>query len=309
MNENRELQSLREKLDAYRGEEGEGEGQLQLLAKLLTTKQDHKPRFIYYGLTWGPIAVLLFSIMAFAWLASANAAPHGGDGFAALGERIAALEKRVTASDNAALPDRISALEEKVRALEKAVQPAANPRVEPGRDVPSPQVGVPLGAILPYFGKVLPNGFLWADGESTWPNAEWVPHHLRGKRVPDMAEYLVGGTRDSQRVGVAAHGVLRLQGSEIPASFFLPKWNEYSIPVGSDRDDIGYLGVFTGRRDANKSWNAAGGVFHAVQAKYKTIPENQRIEFSVRVPGSVIDLDTPDTLPRHIKARWIIRVK
>jgi hypothetical protein len=56
---------------------------------------------------------------------------------------------------------------------------------------------VPLGAMLPYFGggDTPPKGYVFADGVATWPDADWVPAHLRpdkaGRRVkvPDMRQY------------------------------------------------------------------------------------------------------------------------
>ena len=50
--------------------------------------------------------------------------------------------------------------------------------------------------MLPYFGAGdrAPDGYVWADGGTPWPDAPWVPEHLRhNKLVPNMKRNLVGG--------------------------------------------------------------------------------------------------------------------
>jgi hypothetical protein len=61
--------------------------------------------------------------------------------------------------------------------------------------------GVPLGAMLPYFGAVPPKGYVFADGSSTWPNEPWVAEHLRGKPVPDMRAKMASGALSTGEVG------------------------------------------------------------------------------------------------------------
>lgn len=65
-------------------------------------------------------------------------------------------------------------------------------------------IGLPLGAIIPFCGYPdrLPKGFLLVDSRNRWPNAAWVPGHLRGQPMPDMThEVLIGGTSDSSAIG------------------------------------------------------------------------------------------------------------
>jgi hypothetical protein len=52
---------------------------------------------------------------------------------------------------------------------------------------------VPLGTMLPSFSDSPPTGFVYADGIGTWPDENWVPVHLRGKRVPDMTSKVLSG--------------------------------------------------------------------------------------------------------------------
>jgi hypothetical protein len=54
--------------------------------------------------------------------------------------------------------------------------------------------GIPLGMVLPFFGKTVPNGFVLANGEAKWPDEDWVPDHLRGAKVPDLHGQMLGGS-------------------------------------------------------------------------------------------------------------------
>src|SRR5262249_38418745 len=72
-----------------------------------------------------------------------------------------------------------------------------------------PYEGVPIGVTLPFFGAKLPKGYVWLDGQSNFPNAEWVPVHLRGTKVPDMRGMLFAGTT-APRVG------LRVDAGKLP---------------------------------------------------------------------------------------------
>jgi len=56
--------------------------------------------------------------------------------------------------------------------------------------------GMQLGMCVPYFGKYLPEGYVWADGQSFWPNEEWVPDYLRGKPVPNLNGRVLRGCRN-----------------------------------------------------------------------------------------------------------------
>jgi hypothetical protein len=59
----------------------------------------------------------------------------------------------------------------------------------------------PLGSAIPYFGAALPAGFVLADGTTNWPDAPWVPEHLKGKPVPDFNGRVPRGGPDLDSVG------------------------------------------------------------------------------------------------------------
>jgi len=62
--------------------------------------------------------------------------------------------------------------------------------------------GVPLGTMLPWFGGgTAPAGYVFADGNSTWPDESWVPQHLRGKPVPNMEARAAFGAGAEDAVG------------------------------------------------------------------------------------------------------------
>jgi hypothetical protein len=67
-------------------------------------------------------------------------------------------------------------------------------------EVHAPPFGaVRLGMCLPFFGKDLPEGYVWADGQSFWPNEEWVPDYLRGQPVPNLNGRVLRGCRDGNQ--------------------------------------------------------------------------------------------------------------
>ena len=66
-----------------------------------------------------------------------------------------------------------------------------------------PYEGVPLGVAVPSFSANLPKGYVLADGQANWPNADWVPVHLRGKKVPDLDGRFLRGVSDVHEIGVA----------------------------------------------------------------------------------------------------------
>ena len=104
--------------------------------------------------------------------------------------------------------------------------------------------GVPLGAMIPYFGagKEAPKGYVWADGQTSWPDEDWVPAKLRDRsgenkgKVPNMSEQLVGGAKDEAGVGgVFKDGQITVQQFKVGSSAF-------SVPVTSVRmADHGFI--------------------------------------------------------------------
>lgn len=67
----------------------------------------------------------------------------------------------------------------------------------------SPYPHLPVGAALCYFGEHAPEGFTWADGETRFPQEDWVAENLRGRLMPNMNQdgLLVGATGTSDQVG------------------------------------------------------------------------------------------------------------
>lgn len=57
------------------------------------------------------------------------------------------------------------------------------------------------GMIVPYFGKDLPAGYVWADGKERWPNEGWVPVALRNDNVPNLNGRVLRGDKTLGRLG------------------------------------------------------------------------------------------------------------
>lgn len=153
---------------------------------------------------------------------------------------------------------------------------------------------VPLGTMLPYFGKNLPEGgnYVWADGGSVWPDKDWVPDHLRKKKVPDMRQQLIGGAGQDVENGLA------WDKGRTPAASTDPK-TLGKIPPNPhfpNQDIYGVVSPFAGdalnSRDsfitASNSWTYA------------------RIPF-INFGG--LPLNNPESNPRHVMCRWIIRIR
>lgn len=67
----------------------------------------------------------------------------------------------------------------------------------------APYPHLPVGAAMCYFGKNTPEGFVWADGQSHFPDQDWVASSLRGRPVPNMNQdgLLIGATADPGHIG------------------------------------------------------------------------------------------------------------
>ena len=96
--------------------------------------------------------------------------------------------------------DGMNALAARVAELEQSVHLVSQPS------------GIQLGMVIPYFGTDLPDGYVWADGHSEWPDKPWVPVHLRGKPVPNFSGRELRGITGVETVGslggsdiIAAH--------------------------------------------------------------------------------------------------------
>ncbi len=188
--------------------------------------------------------------------------------------------------------------------------------------------GVPLGAMIPYFGagKEAPKGYVWADGQTNWPDEDWVPAKLRDRsgenkgKVPNMSEQLVGGAKDEAGVGgVFKDGQITVQQFKVGSSAF-------SVPVTSVRmADHGFIfnwqnsdgwhqEIKTGEADKPippSRLDVGPGFFmrfDPVRATYDkpqgTVTGDQTVKDVKSEP-----LNSAATNPRHLMCRWIIRVK
>lgn len=183
-----------------------------------------------------------------------------------------------------------------------------------------PYQGVPIGAMVPFFGAKLPKGYVWADGQANWPNADWVPVHLRGAKVPDMREYLVGGATNEFEVGrVYDKGMLTVPEIKISgSSFTLPAKRTQHRIMGGEGHVVkkgGLVAVVERPHDDNKDgkkgfwWDGWGGVYGFRDALYETFMPSEALRGEKIVKSVDLLMDTSTTNPRHVMCRWIIRVK
>jgi len=183
--------------------------------------------------------------------------------------------------------------------------------------------GVRLGVMVPYFGggDNPPDGYVWADGKTKWPNADWVPIHLRGKPVPNMDGWLLGGTNNLGLVGIQfTNGKIEIQEKSVPGSAFtLPAPSNLRVsPNAGNHKEGGWVGGFIRNKDYPPAKGgpqvlapgmAFGGYMEAVPAEYKGYNSAPALEGKSDLKWDPIALNDAKTLPRHYMARWIIRMK
>jgi hypothetical protein len=182
---------------------------------------------------------------------------------------------------------------------------------------------VPLGMMLPYFGKDLPKGFVWADGEARWPNktqAPWLPAHLAGEKVPNMQGYLVGGAMNELEVGTPyKDGKITVDGSTFensPPTLVDTNETLKEPKSGCDALAMTYIvrdkPVNYGDNVVNTHWydlrTTQGGAF---QAQFKAHPISiKSYAYNGKLKNKCdVKLDVQATNPRHFRCRWIIRVE
>lgn len=201
------------------------------------------------------------------------------------GER-AELTKRADAAE--------AALEQE-RADRKADLDKANARI----DAAAAQAKldrIPLGAMIPYFGARLPEGYRRCNGnakedypnrDNVYPDASWVPKHLVGEPLPDMREHLVGGAKDEAAVGRV--------------------WDKGKIP-GSKTN-----AAEMGRSPAHPSYPKNPLMAMVVPESVGTAETYLHVNhYFVRIPIPALgdtELKTAATNPRHVMCHWIIRVE
>jgi uncharacterized protein YukE len=179
-----------------------------------------------------------------------------------------------------------------------------------------PYQGVPLGVPLPYFGATLPKGYVWADGTTTWPNAKWVPEHLRGAKVPDMREHLIGGAKDEKEVGMVFNkGQLVVEGQTIQGNKFKTPAASKLVPQTSEPQDVpfGELKFVAVHRRANpqhgKRWDGWDGSLYTDSPGYiLAVKGEEALTGEHPVEKRTLTLNTAASNPRHVMCRWIIRV-
>lgn len=158
---------------------------------------------------------------------------------------------------------------------------------------------VPVGAMIPYFGNELPKGYCWANGDSTWPDAAWVPEQLEKQSVPNMDGWLLGGTADPKSVGTEwSDGKLVVSGSA------------FTIPAGNKLENV---------YDNMVQWKKGPAIPKTFQTQKDGIAQidpqiavrDVSFDFENKsLNGEVnLKLNSPDSNPRHLRCRWIIRIE
>jgi hypothetical protein len=179
--------------------------------------------------------------------------------------------------------------------------------------------GVPLGAMVPFFGAKLPKGYVWADGQASFPNADWVPTHLRGVKVPDMREHLVGGAKDEANVGLVYNkGQLTVPEVTVSGgSFKLPANKTETLQIAAGAGKGGH-GGFVFHFDGNDNytdikhgmmWNGFGGQYRGIQAMYSSFKNGEALQGEQKIPAVAFPLNSVQSNPRHVMCHWIIRVE
>jgi hypothetical protein len=184
-----------------------------------------------------------------------------------------------------ALAKRVEELEKRLRTVEGATD------------------RVPLGAMIPYFGagKKPPKGYVFADGQSEWPRADWVPERLRGRTVPVMSGELLGGAEteaDLAELWTKGQMSFTISG----ANFSLPEGQTVGQTV---KDNVFIWRPGPERPGALKTPGADA------QITIESVASNY-IRYSGAVQGQravTVDLRDKGTNPRHVMCRWIIRME
>lgn len=185
-------------------------------------------------------------------------------------------------------------------------------------------VGILPGMMLPYFGagQEPPAGYVWADGKAQWPDADWVPSHLRGHQVPAMHGHLLGSAMEATDLGSAwTNGTIAVTGKveggdlklpatqpgESPGSFWAlntgPGWL-----VGT-----GLVQIFERIVLSNNVPQLLGAKGRAAVVQVDFPPPavftSDRIQGTANLREGVGRLNTSESLPPHIRCRWIIRMR
>jgi hypothetical protein len=200
----------------------------------------------------------------------------------------------------------------------------------------------PRGAILPYFGDQLPGpNYVWADGTTPWPSDPWVPEPLRGVPVPDMSGYFLGGTSNLALVGrpwnegrlTVPEITIRAESFNLPQpkeqlgepfaqnDLFVLRWwaggvpplgigafgNPEASPVPGSQNPADLL--YPVRMTRSDRGGTNPGCSYDPVRLYGAVPKSVGLSGSQTVAAVRLMLDGPESNPRHVMCRWIIRVK
>jgi hypothetical protein len=191
-----------------------------------------------------------------------------------------------------------------------------------------PYEGVPLGSGGPFFGAKPPKGFVFVEPPNRFPNADWVPVHLRGALMPDMRGQLLGGAPDEASVGlVKPGGKLVVQGTTIDGrNFSIPgkdrqsvrvgdgyllslnvikNWGDTKQPEGTECGPIGQPKIHN-NVNGRPAWTTE---WYPVPATNLTPAFDKSLAGTQEIPPQTLSLNSASTNPRHVMCRWIIRVE
>ena len=207
--------------------------------------------------------------------------------------------------------------------------------------------GIRLGMMIRFFGstgrfdkqgsELPPRGYVWADGKTLWPDAAWVPPHLRKKAlVPKMEGWFLSGCHEVADVGSQwAEGKVTVTGTIPGGKLTLP-----ALDPGPTVE------IWTFEKDGDDHWRAVTNFGMNIQPSPVGLqgwkPNHTELVVEGKFPQAVVlpniyfvkkrvtdkmgyhavsnitasptmtsagELKTADTLPRHVRCRWIIRVE
>jgi hypothetical protein len=176
---------------------------------------------------------------------------------------------------------------------------------------------VPIGAMLPYFGdpdrKVLPDGFVLADGKSTWPHNDAIPRVLWDKPIPDMTGLVPIGA-DASDVGNVVRGtdvqtkiakadLPQLSVSEITISH-IDHILEQLSPFEKPLDNISEANEAFAKTNGNSTQTTGG--FCTLFIKKVTVGAPGKLTYA---GDWVLKQNTSGMIPPTVHVLWIVRVK
>ncbi len=190
--------------------------------------------------------------------------------------------------------------------------------------------GVPLGAVIPFFGAKPPKGFRlcngndpkdYPKGDNVFPHADWVPKHLVGMPLPDLREHLIGGAKDPKEVGlIFDKGALNVDGGN------------FKVEVISEEKDArlthshcyvtDFDGNFVGKR-IHVITKHGGGFDNfgrptfviGIDSFTAVLNRGSAPKYTEKSPGRVSGTqmlkfeNKRESLPAHLMCGWIIRIE